>query len=55
MRHPSQENAPEWEAFFASVERPAAQARIEELMEQGFPKSSDVENRLGHYVGQLGR
>jgi hypothetical protein len=25
------------------------------LMEQGFHKTGDVENRLGYYVGQLGR
>jgi len=25
------------------------------LMEQGFHKPGDVENRLGHYVGQVGR
>jgi enoyl-CoA hydratase/carnithine racemase len=47
--------APEWDAFIASVQRPAAQARIKKLMEQGFHKPGDVETRLGHYVGQLGR
>ena len=46
--------APEWDAFIASVQRPASQARIKKLMEQGFHKPGDVENRLGHYVGQLG-
>lgn len=46
--------APEWDAFIASVQRPATQARIKKLMEQGFHKPGDVENRLGHYVGQLG-
>jgi tartrate dehydratase beta subunit/fumarate hydratase class I family protein len=35
--------------------RPAAQERIKKLMEQGFHKPSDVENRLGYYVGQVGR
>jgi hypothetical protein len=25
------------------------------LMEQGFHKPGDVENRLGYHVGQLGR
>src|SRR5262252_3352895 len=45
--------APEWDAFIASVQRPAAQARIKALMERGFHKPGDVENRLGHYVGQL--
>jgi enoyl-CoA hydratase/carnithine racemase len=47
--------APEWDAFIASVQRPAAQARIKKLMKQGFHKPGDVETRLGHYVGQLGR
>jgi enoyl-CoA hydratase/carnithine racemase len=46
--------APEWDAFIASVQRPTTQARIKKLMEQGFHRPGDVENRLGHYVGQLG-
>ena len=46
--------APEWDAFLASVQRPATQARIKALMERGFHKPGDAENRLGHYVGQLG-
>jgi enoyl-CoA hydratase/carnithine racemase len=46
--------APEWDAFLASVQRPATQARIKKLMERGFHKPGDAENRLGHYVGQLG-
>jgi enoyl-CoA hydratase/carnithine racemase len=49
------EIAPEWTAFIASLARPAAQARIRSLMERGFHKAGDVENRLGYYVGQLGR
>ena len=48
------EIAPEWDAFMASLQRPAAQTRIKKLMQQGFHKPGDVENRLGHYVGQLG-
>ena len=48
------EIAPEWDAFIASLQRPAAQTRIKKLMEQGFHKPGDVETRLGHYVGQLG-
>src|SRR5215204_3046946 len=47
--------APEWDAFTASLHRPATQARIGKLMDRGFHKPGDVENRLGHYVGQLGR
>jgi enoyl-CoA hydratase/carnithine racemase len=46
--------APEWDAFLASVQRPATQARLRALMERGFHKPGDVENHLGHYVGQLG-
>ena len=46
--------APEWDAFSASVRRPAAQERFKKLMELGFHKPGDVETRLGHYVGQLG-
>ena len=46
--------APEWEAFLASVQRPASQSRIKALMERGFHRPGDVENRLGFYDGQLG-
>jgi hypothetical protein len=49
------EIAPEWDAFIASLGRPSSQARIKALMERGFHKAGDVENRLGYYVGQLGR
>jgi hypothetical protein len=35
--------------------RAPAQTRIKKLMEQGFHKPGDVENRLGYYVGQVGR
>jgi enoyl-CoA hydratase/carnithine racemase len=48
------EIAPEWDAFITSLQRPAAQTRIKALMERGFHKPGDVENRLGYYVGQLG-
>ena len=51
---PDYEIAPEWDVCLASIMRPAAQERISMLMEQGFHKPGDVENRLGHYVGQLG-
>ena len=52
---PDYEIAPEWDVCFASIMRPAAQMRIKKLMEQGFHKPGDVENRLGYYVGQVGR
>jgi enoyl-CoA hydratase/carnithine racemase len=48
------EIVPEWEAFTAAVARPAAQARLRALFDQGFHAPGDVENRLGHYVGRLG-
>jgi enoyl-CoA hydratase/carnithine racemase len=48
------EIAPEWDAFIASLGRPASQARIKALMERGFHKAGDVESRLGYHVGQLG-
>ena len=51
---PDYEIAPEWDVCFASIMRPAAQERIKELMERGFHKPGDVENRLGYHVGQLG-
>jgi len=46
---------PEWDAFLASLARPATQARIKKLMEKGFHKPGDVETRLGYHTGQLGR
>src|SRR6266481_1559952 len=52
---PDFEIAPEWDVCFASIMRPAAQERIKKLLDQGFHKAGDVENRLGYHVGQLGR
>jgi enoyl-CoA hydratase/carnithine racemase len=52
---PDYEIAPEWDVCLASIMRPAAQERIKKLMERGFHKPGDVEERLGYYVGQLGR
>ena len=51
---PDFEIAPEWDVCFASIMRPAAQKRIKTLMELGFHKPGDVEERLGYYVGRLG-
>lgn len=48
------EIVPEWDAFLASLHRPASQERIKRLMDQGFHRPGDVENRLGRHVGQLG-
>ena len=47
--------APEWDAFIASVGRPQAQERIAQLMQLGLQKNHDVEARLAHYTGTLGR
>jgi hypothetical protein len=44
----------EWDAFIASLSRPASQHRIKALMERGFHRPGDVEDRLGYHVGQLG-
>jgi enoyl-CoA hydratase/carnithine racemase len=52
---PDYEIAPEWDVCLASIMRPAAQERIKKLMDRGFHKTGDVENRLGYHVGQLGR
>ena len=52
---PDYEIAPEWDVCLASIMRPAAQKRIGMLLERGFHKPGDVENRLGYHVGQLGR
>ncbi len=52
---PDFEIAPEWDVCLASIARPAAQKRIGKLMELGFHRPGDVENRLGHYVGEVGQ
>src|SRR5215469_11973037 len=44
-----------WDACIDSFVRPAAQERIKTLIDRGFQKPGDAENRLGYYVGQLGR
>jgi enoyl-CoA hydratase/carnithine racemase len=51
---PDYEIAPEWDVCLASIMRPAAQERIRTLLERGFHRPGDVENRLGHHVGLLG-
>jgi enoyl-CoA hydratase/carnithine racemase len=52
---PDAEIVPEWDAFLAAMARPAAKARIQKLFERGFHQPGDVETRLGHHVGQLGK
>ena len=51
---PDFEIAPEWDVCLASIMRQAAQERIRKLLERGFHQPSDVEDRLGYHVGQLG-
>jgi enoyl-CoA hydratase/carnithine racemase len=45
--------APEWDAFIASVRRPAAREKIAQLMELGLQTQADVETRLAYYTGSL--
>ena len=52
---PDVEIAAGWDACMTSIARPAAQEKIKALMERGFHKPGDAENRLGFYEGQLGR
>jgi enoyl-CoA hydratase/carnithine racemase len=52
---PDVEIAAGWEACITSIARPASQAKIKTLIEQGFHRPGDAENRLGAYVGRLGR
>ena len=52
---PDVEIAAGWDACMGSIARPAAQDRIKALFEQGFHKPGDAEDRLGFYLGRLGR
>jgi enoyl-CoA hydratase/carnithine racemase len=52
---PEVEIAAGWDACIASLGRPAMQARMKALFEQGFHKPGNVEDRLGCYLGRLGR
>ena len=52
---PDVEIAAGWDACMASIVRPAAQDRVKALFEQGFHKPGDAEDRLGSYLGRLGR
>ncbi len=44
-----------WDACIASLGRVAAQEGIKTLIARGFHKPGDVENRLGHYLGEIAR
>jgi enoyl-CoA hydratase/carnithine racemase len=52
---PDVEIAAGWDACLTSIMRPAAQERIKALLKQGFHRPGDAEDRLGFYLGQLGR
>ena len=52
---PDSEIGAEWDAFLASVQRPAAQQNIKRLMEMGLQTKLDVELRLPYYTGTLGQ
>jgi enoyl-CoA hydratase/carnithine racemase len=47
---PDVEIAAGWDAFIASINRPAAQEKLKGLFERGFHKPGDVEDRLGTYL-----
>jgi enoyl-CoA hydratase/carnithine racemase len=50
---PDVEIAAGWDKCMASIKRAAAQTKIKALLEKGFQKAGDSENRLGFYLGQL--
>lgn len=50
---PDVEIAAGWDAFIASINRPAAQDKLKALFELGFYKPGDVEDRLGAYLRGL--
>ena len=52
---PDIEIAAGWDACMTSIARPAAQERIKALLERGFHRPGDAEDRSGFYVGKLGR
>lgn len=52
---PDVELAAGWDACIGSLGRPAAQAGIRALMDEGFHKAGDIEDRLGFHLGRLAR
>ena len=44
----------EWQGFIDSVQRPATQHRIKQLMDMGLQQNPDVEKRLPVYTGKTG-
>jgi enoyl-CoA hydratase/carnithine racemase len=43
-----------WDACITSIQRPAVQKKIKTLIERGFQKPGDVENRLGYALENPG-
>lgn len=41
-----------WDAFIESVQRPAAQARVQALVQQGLQQPGEVEEKLGDYTAR---
>jgi enoyl-CoA hydratase/carnithine racemase len=50
---PNEQLGAEWQAFLTSVQRPAAQERIGELMKQGLQTNAGLEQHLDTYTGKL--
>jgi enoyl-CoA hydratase/carnithine racemase len=44
-----------WDACIKSIGRPATQRNFKTLFAEGFHKPGDAEDRLGFYLGRLGR
>ncbi len=49
---PDSEMQPGWDAFIASVQRPAAQARVRSLVARGLQQPGEVELHLGRYTAE---
>jgi len=52
---PDVEMAAGWDACINSIGRPATQRNFKTLFAEGFHKPGEVEDRLGYYLGRLGR
>ncbi|MER9632666.1 enoyl-CoA hydratase/isomerase family protein [Mesorhizobium sp. M0228] len=49
---PDSEMQPGWDAFITSVQRPAAQARVKDLVDEGLQQPGDVEKNLERYTAR---
>lgn len=49
---PDSEMQPGWDAFITSVQRPAAQARVKVLVDEGLQQPGDVEKNLEQYTAK---